>query len=455
MGPSPYGSQIFAMGNYAILVVLAGAVTVSLFLHGTREGTSRADVNLANHAFKSVIAREAAATGLNLTVRRLVADTARWSVNPTLYEYDDEPFKNATFTTDVQPNYLPGPRMDFCWIDTVDVISTAIPDADSSGFRSHRVEATYVRTCSDGVAGGSSGLGFGTIADKQFSINGETAIHSSDPEENADIHTNQNLYVNGNPQVEGFGTYVSSTGNLCDTCNGFLPNDDVNGAAANVYQSEYVDIPTLSAAQFLPDATHIHIGNFDVNRAMTIDFTNYKGKTGFGTKENPYVWYITGSLNINSDTFTTLGYVKIVVLGALKVNSSARILSSANASAPPPPPSTYDNRNKNAMRSWIDQYHTQGTSGIYVFGTIDNKLDKPAIHFNGNNVVAGSIYSIGSVLINGDTTVIGTITTKDAMHYNGKNVLWYVGGHESIEELGGGGESTMPDGIRLLSYVEW
>lgn len=443
------------MGNYALFFVLAGVLSVALILNSSRKSNRGADQELANHTFKNVVAREAAATGLNLTVRKLVADTSRWSIDPTLYEYNEEPYKLATFTTDVQPNYLAGPLLDACAIDTVDVISIGFPNADSSGFRNHRIEATYVRTCSEEAGEPSSGLGFGTISDKQFSINGETSIFSSDPEQNADIHTNQNLYVNGTPQVEGFGTYVSNSGNLCDTCAGFQPNDDVNGSSANVYKGEYVEIPTLTAAEFLPDATHIHVGNFSVNRNRVIDFTNYQSVSGVGTKDNPAVWYIKGDLLINSDALIIRGYVKIIIEGYLHINSDAKILSSANASAPQPPPSTRENPNEDAMRAWIDQYHTQGTAGLYVFGTKDDKSDEPGVHMNGKNVVAGSIYSIGSVLINGDTTVIGTITTKDKMHYNGKNVLWYVGGHESIDLNGGESEFIAPDGIRLLSYSEW
>ena len=443
------------MGNYALFLVLAGVASISMLLYSSRQANQTSDIGLARHTYKSVVARDAASTGLNLTVRKLVSDTTRWTVNPTKYEFVDQAYKRATFTTDVQANYLPGPLLDECAIDTIDVISTGFPDADSTGLRNHRIEATYVRTCSEDAGAGSSGLGYGTISDKQFSINGETLIFSPDPTANADIHTNQNLYINGDPEVEGFGTYVSSSGNLCDSCDGFEPNDDVNGGEDNVYQGEYVEIPTLSAADFLAEATYVYDGDYRVGSDRTIDFTNYQGITGYGTAENPFVWYIKGDLEINSDLFMTLGYVKIIVEGYVLVNSDAKILASNDADAPPPPSSTYDNPNEDAMREWISTYYSEGTAGIYVFGTKDGKSDEPGVHFNGKNVVTGNIYSIGDVLINGDTTNIGSITTKGKMHYNGKNVLWYVGGHESIDLEGESAEVQAPDGIRLLSYSEW
>ncbi|HUF08774.1 MAG TPA: hypothetical protein VMO47_05600 [Rhodothermales bacterium] len=112
------------MGNYAIFLVLAGVVSVSMLLYNTRQANQTADAGLAAHTYKSIIARDAAATGLNLTVRRLVADTSRWTVNPAKYEFANQAYKRATFTTDVQANYLPGPLLELCAIDTVDVIST-------------------------------------------------------------------------------------------------------------------------------------------------------------------------------------------------------------------------------------------------------------------------------------------------------------------------------------------
>ena len=137
------------MGNYILLVALAAVVAFSSFLHGTRSSTMGAERRLADHSYKSITAREAALTGLNLTARKLVADASRWTDNPSAYEFRDERFKKATFTTRVLGNYGPGPIIDECAIDTVDVVSTGFPDADGSGFRNHRIEVTYVRTCAE------------------------------------------------------------------------------------------------------------------------------------------------------------------------------------------------------------------------------------------------------------------------------------------------------------------
>lgn len=151
------------MGNYVLLFVLAAVGATASILHSARSSAIDADRELAAYTYKSVVAREAAETGLNLTVRRLVADTARWSVNPSVYGFTQSRYRTATFTTQVLANHSPGPMLDLCAIDTVDVISTGVPDADTSGTLNHRIEATYVRTCIEtGVRHSARGFSFDT-----------------------------------------------------------------------------------------------------------------------------------------------------------------------------------------------------------------------------------------------------------------------------------------------------
>jgi len=135
------------MGNYLLLVALAAVVSIASLLHGARQSSLRTDKQLAQYTFKSVVAREAALSGLNLTLLKIAADTTAWSEDPSAYELDDIPYRRATFSTRVSSNHLPGPIFDRCRADTIDVVATAIPDADSTGLASHRIEGTYVRTC--------------------------------------------------------------------------------------------------------------------------------------------------------------------------------------------------------------------------------------------------------------------------------------------------------------------
>ena len=137
------------MGNYGIIFVLAGIVAVSTLLYSSRKVTTAADIELSQQTYK-ILAREASLTGLNLTARRLAADTTTWSTNPARYEFTDKPYKYASFTTDVQSNYTTGVVVGGCPADTVDIISTgtaqSVASADSGRVR-HVVEATFARVC--------------------------------------------------------------------------------------------------------------------------------------------------------------------------------------------------------------------------------------------------------------------------------------------------------------------
>ena len=93
------------------------------------------------------------------------------------------------------------------------------------------------------------------------------------------------------------------------------------------------------------------------------------------------------------------------------------------------------------------------TMGLYAAGCYDGDCGNSGIHLNGKAVVVGQLFANNDLSINGDATVFGAITTRNKMHYNGKNVIWYTGG--SSEILMGGTESALPDGIRMIAFVEF
>ena len=45
------------------------------------------------------------------------------------------------------------------------------------------------------------------------------------------------------------------------------------------------------------------------------------------------------------------------------------------------------------------------------------------------------------------------MATRAELRVNSKNVVWYVGASDAIS--GGSGGTVLPDGIRLLTMVEW
>ena len=459
------------MGNYSLMLVLAGVVVGSTMLFSSRKASQGADEELTQHTFKTV-AREAAISGLNMTVRRLVADDGSWHdslvTNSTAYSYTTVAYANtSTFTTSVMASgrgYGAGEVAGTCFIDTVDVVSTGytapfgkvgVEYETDRRMASHKVEATYVRTCSDD-AGAPPWSEYATVSDQRFDIDGEIRVFSVDQSKNADVHSNTRMYVTNPAEIEGFGSQSRSSGGGCSIpCDDiFLPNDDDNGSDSNFLRGEpLVEIPFFDHTVWEPKASYKE-GSVSINSNTTIDFTDYQGVTGYGTQADPFIWYIDGDLTINADYLQVIGYVMIVVKDGVKINGDAQLITGAPAGQFPPP-STYASANKDAMRAWIDSNMPNGTTmGLYAAGCYEANCDSNyGIHLDGKNVTVGQIFANNEIFINGDATVVGAITARASMRYNSKNVIWYTGGDSSI--LFGGSGSQLPDGIRMLVFVEF
>ena len=428
------------MGNYSIALVCAALIGLSLVTNNAKRSTYGSDVVLSNHVMKE-IAREAALTGFNMTVRRLVADTASWSVNEASYEYDDSNYHLSHFTTDVRPVYSPTEAIGACNIDTVDVVSKGL--ADGGGW--HEVKATVVRTCSS-VAGRPPQYDYAVISDLDMTLNGSQKIWSGDGIENADIHTNQKLTVNGGNNVQGFGSYTeSSVINPQEwVYEQFLPVDDWNGATYNTYQKAHIDIDTFVPEDYLDQATYIDNGDVTLNGVVNLDFTDFNGVTGYGTQENPFIWYVDGRLIFNGLTRTT-GYVVIITTDDIIFNGNAKVVSSLEG-ATAPPESWPWSPNTEASRAWIAQYLSEGTMlGVYTSADVT---------YNGQGVFVGQITANGKVTLNGSNTIYGGIVTKEKLTFNGTLMEWAKGPNDAIL-LGSGTNSSLPDGVRLLAFAEF
>jgi len=126
------------MRGYRWLFAIAGLIGVSFFVFG---GSS--DAGMTNGTV--TLTRQAAIQGLNETAQMLVADPTSWSSHPNKYAFLNASLGDARYSTSVTAPYGRAPQSDGCSADTVDVVSTAALDTGES----HRVEATYVRTCGD------------------------------------------------------------------------------------------------------------------------------------------------------------------------------------------------------------------------------------------------------------------------------------------------------------------
>ncbi len=419
------------MGQSSIFYVFAVLLAGGLLLVSTQRTTTDADRVLASYQHKG-IARDAALTGLNLTIRRLVNDTESWKTNLSQYEFDDQSYRGASFSVDVSSPYGATQTVGSCRIDTVDVVATG-----SSRGGQHVIEATYVRSCA--CCELPEAFKYALASGGDLSMNGKSKIRGGTAAFNANIHTNLNMSFNDSPTIEGFGTYVGGFSYQDGPpSNFFHPNADTNSTDPDAFQADPLDIPTFdpedhraTATRVTPDGYTVEVGNPE-----TKDFTNWEGITGYGTQENPFIWFIDGDLSIEAN-------LRFVGVGIVIVNGSVSFNKGAIYNTPTVPPSSTDPA---VVRPWIDEHLSEGnTLGLYIGGNLTS---------NDPGKIVAQVFLNGSVSYNGKDKVYGSIVSRTNISFgNDPNELWYVKAVDEISLFGGG--SGGADHARLLSYIEW
>ncbi len=437
------------MGHYSLILTMGVLAIVGTFTLSSRDASQMADGLLADNTYKNV-AREASVAGLNMTLRRLVADTTSWVTNPSRYTFTDQSYQNAVFSAQVTGGYGSTVVIGRCVVDTVDVVSTAVSD----GGRTHELRATVVRTCSS-PGGTPPFFRYVTISEDDLQLAGSPSILSTDADVNADIHTNKDLEVSAHPLVEGFGSYVVDHKCAGSACDGFVPNVNPAGSGEdNVIQTSYIQLPLFVPSDYAHMASYTSTGSVNDLAGQTIDFTNFVPPgggtpvTGYGTEENPFLWYIQGDFSIKKKgALRTLGHGIILTEGDVHINSQSHLYSSVPAGMVPPTlPMGAKQSDIEAIRDWFGQYQPEGTTlALYAGG---------AIHNNGKNLVMAQLYANGKIHINGLSHLYGAAVTRSRMKFNGSNVaIWFAGANTSMELPGM--TIVLPDGIRLIAYSEW
>ncbi|HUF10291.1 MAG TPA: hypothetical protein VMO47_13305 [Rhodothermales bacterium] len=435
------------MGNYSLILVLGGTLLVSVAMFSTRASSDAGDRLLNDHTFRE-IAREAAISGLNLTVRKLVADTSSWITDPNRYEFTDEPYRRSTFSTKVLTPYGATYKNGNCWLDSVQVVSTG----QTLEGTQYIVDSSYLRTCTD-LGGVPPGFRYAIVTDEDLTASQKLTIMSPYDTSNANIHANGMFSADGHPYVEGYGTYTTE-GGVCKDCDNFLPNDDFNGPDPNVHQADSVPLPRFNPPDFRDVATYIHEGDIAYNdKDVSIDFTNFNGITGYGTAENPYIWYIAGDVEIEANV-RALGFGVIIIEGTLTVIGNTDIYSSV----PPdqtPPASTTDDPNAEVVRPFLQEYMQQGsTLGLFVGGTRQVDGEDISVLIEGRSRIMGTMYLNGGLDVPGDMTLYGSLAGLHDFILDGKMMIWYEGANEAIVDVWNFGKA-MPVGIEAFAWSEW
>jgi len=394
---------------------------------------------LAEYTYK-VLAREAAITGLNLTVRKLVADPDNWMTGS--YGYVGESYYNAEFSVKVTPIDP----------DTVDVLSTG---TDQSGVQI--VEARYVIAYNTIAVPPS--FKFAIISDLDLTLNGQAEILSVDDESNANIHSNGDLTSNGSKvYVEGYASFDAEGGGT-GTVNPekaideiFDPNVDggydSEDQPDNLIEGENIEIPALDTTEYdeLGESHAVMGGDYSFTEE-TINFQTWADTSaaignGVGTITNPFRLYINGNLSISGGV-TILGYVQIITYGSISISGSV------TSSVMPVPDKTASEAEWEAFEDANLDAAGNTKIGWYANGDIT---------ISGNSTVVGQLYSNETISLNGgggqDMNIIGGITSTNVdINVNGGVVIRYAEISEKV--VIPGFITIVPEGVRLIAWAEW
>jgi len=430
------------MGQTSIIIGIAATIMLGIILFTSQRTSNDTDMALADYTYK-VLAREAAVTGVNLTVRKLVADPEDWTVGA--YGFAKTAYHNAAFTvivTAIDP-------------DTVDIRSTG---TDQTG--KQIIQARYAKGYSTIAV--PPAFKYAIISDQDLTLNGQAEVLSVDDGSNADIHANGALTSNGSKiLVEGYASYDGVGGSA--TVNPekaideiFVPNSDTNDTVdedgnpievSNLVEAEYIDIPVLDPYLYdeAPEESNfVTLG--DTALTGTTDFIAWGNEIdptlNIGTAENPFLLFVEGNLTISGGT-TMLGYVQVVTRGSISISGNV------TSSVVPVP-------DKNASDEvWADwtaaNLDAAGSTKIGWYAAGD-------ITISGGSSVVGQLFSNSSITLNGgggqDMNIIGGITSSNIdINVNGGIVIQYAEISEKV--VIPGFTLIVPEGVRLMAWAEW
>ena len=231
-------------------------------------------------------------------------------------------------------------------------------------------------------------LSKGVLGEDEVTFNGnQLAVKdTNNPTQNADVHSNYLVKLNGsNYLYEGF---VTSSGNVSvgGTNINVIPNSNPSGSSPIQQNVPPITIPNFVATTYKSKANPVY--NSD---------KTFSGNITLGTQANPKIIYVTGKATFNATNITGYGVIiaeqDIEIYGNVKVNSPDPLFSKF---------------------------------GLYTSGKL--------LVNSANRTVEATIYCQNeSVLNNENINIIGSITSKSKVTFNGlKDKLFYKPASDAI-----------------------
>ncbi|MFV1981331.1 MAG: hypothetical protein ACC655_09280 [Rhodothermia bacterium] len=403
------------MGQYAYILVASLAIVGGTVMFSIRGDSADAGGAVGRYQIR-IEARDAAMTGLNLTLRKLAGDVRKWT-NGADYQYAETPYDRATFRTTVTiVDPFSGDTADVLAVGTKSMITR-----DGRGLDTvYTIEARVARAYNEAAI--PPGFKLAILSDENLRIHGDFQINAIYEGINADVHSNGTLRTNGNSfLVEGYGS--GTTGIDSGQPDLFQPEVDWNGAGANVIERDSVPVPILDMDALRAAATVRELGNYVIAGSSFPYATFGEWAAAVGappgtgtTAKNPFVFVAEGSLEFQD----------VVTLGGFGILASGG-----------------DLRIHEGVHGEYSGFQTQ--MAIFTNGNAT---------INGGASITATVYVAGRTKFNGNASMIGGFIGQESVKFGGTFDLTWVGpGPTLVADYFG--PIQEPIGPVIIAYAEW
>ncbi len=395
------------MGKAAMLAIVAFGVMGTYYTMGTQSGMKGAQQGVVDHQME-VLARNAALVGHDRAEQVLSSEflTPTPGFARTFSATYEGVRYEAQIASDGAAINLGGLNISTT-MGTAAIVSVAYQEnAEGEEVPVYRVETLYEREMVPVGGGSSEAPAFMQAAitaggDVTLSGNASAGVEGIDAEGdernrlNANVHANGVLRVNGNVDVEGFGTtarYADIVGNV-----DFKPNYNPTDAPSVQEGVVPVDIPLFNAEEFLDKMDGADDGVINsVDRTSTGDLQitrNYDYHLG-GTQEDPYIWYVKDGMLELAGNVSFSGYILFVAEEGFKVTGNVSMGKD------------FDGPQESNIAIYTGKEGTIDFAGnMTLYGQI---FAAEGMNFDGR----GNIDIFGSITTGGDVTLKGNAEIK-------------------------------------------
>jgi hypothetical protein len=399
---------------------------------------------------------------MGATMRRLTnLLNQSWASNAGTLQQTDVEYNGAEYTIqavsetcEIMPQAdLDAVRAGYTGSELIQITATGTVRGDVGGDdrQSHEQVACYLKA--DWGAVMPPAFQYAMISQDDMSLSGNAEVAGYLETELGNIHTNSDLRMSGNTDVNGHATHsgsasVSGNASAITVTEGepvpMVQFDPTEFRSANGIPS---GTGTIQNGRFLYTGGSVSLsgnppgnGNCPTGSSSCMIVQDPDNPADRGASE-PYIWFVNGNLSLSAGSYVRLPqYTIVVVTGTVSVSGNASIYVSGSPNAIP-----NQNANNNTVRNWVQTqlFNNEMPIAVYSVGSMS---------LSGNGSILGNYYTNSNAQVSGNGRKVGSVAAYGTIQGSGNGSFFYT----SV------GQATVIPGILLpgkqivrVAFAEW